>query len=276
VWFVLGLLNRLLLRKPLIYICHNVLPHEARWWDPCLTRVTLLWGTRFTVQSEDEKTRLLSLLPRAQAVVAPLPASNLLATQQISEEMARRQLGLPLGVPILLFFGIVREYKGLKRLLTALSEVRAQLGRVKLLVVGEFWEQKEPYLELIDQLGLADSVIIEDRYVPNEELASYFSATDVLVAPYEQVTGSAVVKMALASNCPVIATRVGSLPQAIEHGVTGLLTPAGSDQALAEAIVLFFREGLGGAPDGEAASHRLADEWGHLVTLIELLGERCR
>lgn len=274
-WLVLGLLNRLFLRKPLIYISHNVLPHETYWWDPYLTRMTLHWGTHFIVQSAEEKERLLSLLPGAQAVIAPLPALDLFAPQQISKEMARKQLGLPLEVPTLLFFGIVREYKGLKDLLAAMPEVRARLGEVMLVIAGEFWEDERPYLKMIEQLGVSDSVIIEDRYIPNEEVALYFSATDVLVAPYQRVTGSAVVKMALGNNRPVITTRVGSLPDAVEHGVTGLLTQAENSQALAEAVVRFFHEGLEGNRKRKGADVGTPLEWDHIVRLIQVMGRKC-
>lgn len=274
-WSVLGFLNRIFLRRPLIYVVHNVLPHEVRWWDPYLTSGTLHWGTHFIIQSEEEKERLLSLLPGAQAVIVSLPAFNLFSTQKVSRGTARKQLGLPLDVPTLLFFGIVREYKGLKNLLAALPRVRKRLGRVRLVVAGEFWEEKRPYLEIIDRLEIHDSVMIVDRYIPNEEVALYFSAADVLVAPYQRVTGSAVVQLAVANDCPVIATRAGSLPQAVHHGITGLLTQAGSSQALAETIIQFFVRGLEQRREEEHSNAETSLQWQHVIRLIEDIGREC-
>jgi glycosyltransferase involved in cell wall biosynthesis len=130
----------------------------------------------------------------------------MLIDRQVPKEKAREWLSLPIDVPVLLFFGTIREYKGLRDLLVAIPEIRTRLGKIVLLVVGEFWEEKQPYLEIIKRLGIDDLVIIEDRYIPNEEIAIYFSAADVLVAPYQHVTGSAVVQLAQGFGLPVVTT----------------------------------------------------------------------
>jgi len=206
VWFTLGVLNRLFLCRPLVYICHNVLPHESHWWDPWLTRMVLQWGSWLIVQSEEEFHRLGKLLPGKRASIVPHPTYDVLVGQKIPKEEARQHLGLPLDVPVLLFFGIVRKYKGLQDILAVMPEVRKRFGRVILLVVGEFWDEKRPYLEMIERLGIRELVIIEDRYIPNEEITWYFSAADVLVAPYRRVTGSGVMQIAHGLGMPVIST----------------------------------------------------------------------
>lgn len=171
-----------------------------------MARAVLRWGTRFIVQSEEELKRLAVLLPSTQVAIVPHPVYDMFAAERIPKEEARRRLGLPLGVPVLLFFGIVREYKGLQDILAALPEIREHLGRVILVVAGEFWEDKRPYLEMIERLEISDLVIIEDRYIPNEEVGLYFSAADVLVAPYRRVTGSGAAQMAQGFGMPVIGT----------------------------------------------------------------------
>ena len=273
VWFTLGVLNWLFLRQPLIYICHNVLPHEMHRWDPLLARTVLRWGTCFVVQSAEEEHRLFSLLPRAQATIIPLPVFDMFADQRTSKEEARDRLRLPADVPVLLFFGIVREYKGLKNLLAALPEIRAQLGDVVLVVAGEFWEDQQPYLEMIHQLGLEDSVVVDDRYIPNEEVGVYFSAADVLVAPYRQVTGSAVVQMALGYGLPVITTTVGGLADLVRDGETGLLVPPSDSAALAAGIVQYFTKGLA-TPLRQLTQSRSHTHWLTLVNTIETANGR--
>ena len=101
---------------------------------------------------------------------------------------------------------MVRAYKGLPDILSALPQIQARLGQVRLMIAGEFWENKQSYLKLITQLGIGDLVLIEDRYIPNEEVPLYFSAADLLVAPYHTMTGSGVVQLAVGFDLPVVTT----------------------------------------------------------------------
>lgn len=266
VWLVLGILNRVFLQNPLVYICHNVLPHEMRWWDPWLTQTVLRWGTRFIVQSEEERRRLVTLMPMVQVTVAPHPLYDMFAAQRIPKDEARRRLELPLDAPILLFFGIIREYKGLRDILAAMPEIRARLGEVVLLVVGEFWEDKRPYIEMIERLGIGDSVIIEDRYIPNEEVGLYFSAADALVAPpYRQVTGSGTVQMARGFGIPVI--RLATLKQTNSHSLRR--TSVASTYARAHDIFRFFTKSWEGCIDTTSNGSFEVPSWGQLANIIE-------
>lgn len=205
-WLVLSLLQRIFLQRALVIICHNVLPHESRRPDRWVAKAVLGLATRLIVQSDAEKQRLLTLLPKKPVDVIPHPVSNMFADQSISREAARAQLGLAQDMPVLLFFGIVRPYKGLADILSALPQLRADLGKVRLLVAGEFWEDKQVYLKLIDRLGIGDIVMLDDRYIPNEEVPVYFGAADLLIAPYRSVTGSGVIQLAVGFNLPVVTT----------------------------------------------------------------------
>jgi glycosyltransferase involved in cell wall biosynthesis len=269
-WFLFGLLNRLSLRKPLIFLCHNVLPHEARWWDPPVARAVLRRGSGFIVQSEEEKERLLALVPSARTTIQPLPILDLLADEDLSREEARARLDLPGDIPVLLFFGIVREYKGLRDLLLALPQIRAHLGGIRLLVAGEFWEDPASYLETIERLGVADAVQIENGYIPNEKARLYFSAADLLIAPYRSVTGSAVVQMAYGFGLPVVTTRIGGLAEIVDEGL-GLLVPPKDADALAGAIVRYFDEDLGSSLRENIRNQRARFSWTGVVTAIEAL-----
>jgi len=256
-WIVLGTLQRALLRRPLVYICHNVLPHEARWWDALAARCVLRLGTRFVVQSKEERERLQRLLPNVPIAVVPHPMYDMFAGERIPKDEARKRLGLPIETPVLLFFGIVRKYKGLRDLLRALPSVREQLGNVILVVAGEFWEDKEDYLRLIEDLNIADSVFLYDRYIPNEEIPLFFSAADVLVAPYRQATGSGVVELARGLGKPVITTQ-----KVLDSKDVPL--PADS-QTLAKAIVRFFTQD---SPPERGDNGRPPSSWDDLVALM--------
>ena len=270
-WFVLGVLNRWFLKRPILMICHNALPHEARPWDRWLAKLALRQGTAFIVQSVQEKEQLLSLVPDARTQILPLPTFDMLAGQQIPRARARQQLGLSEDLPILLFFGIVREYKGLMDLLEALPAVKESLGKVLLIVAGEFWGDKRRYLDAIQQQGIERSVLIDDRYIPNEEAALYFSAADALVAPYRSVTGSAVIPTARAFGLPVVTTELPGLAQVVDRESDRLAPPC-DPQALATAITGIFAEasqpGKGKPRQGEAFT------WDQLVSAIEALAEQ--
>lgn len=267
-WFLLLILNRFFLQRPALIICHNVLPHETQWWDPWLARLVLRWGTRFIAQSEEEKRQLRTLIPDAEVEICPLPTFDMLARHRISKREARERLGLPRNVPVLLFFGIVREYKGLEDILMALPEIRERLGQVILAVAGEFWDRKQPYLDTIQQLGIEDSVIIDDRYIPDEEVGIYFSAADVLVAPYRRVTGSAAVQMARGFEMPVVTTRIGGLAEVADSDMGLLVTPA-DPKALAAALIRFFQINPELARRGQRKQQWVS--WDQLAAVIEAL-----
>jgi glycosyltransferase involved in cell wall biosynthesis len=117
---------------------------------------------------------------------------------------------------ILLFFGLIRPYKGLEILIKSLGELRKEGILPYLLVVGEFWESVQSYLNLIDELGLIDQVRIIDRFIPNEEVGLYFSAADIYVAPYIDGTQSGSIKVAMSYRLPILVSDrvVSDLPLA--------------------------------------------------------------
>jgi glycosyltransferase involved in cell wall biosynthesis len=223
-----------------LFLVHNVLPHEPRPWDRMLAAWALRHGDRFIVHTEAERERLLSLAPGACLQVCPMPMFDLFDVPQISQAEARQRLGLPPDKRILLFFGIIRPYKGLKYLLEALALLRDQGQDVYLVVAGEFWEDKAAYLEQIERAGLSAIVRLEDRYIPNEEVGVFFAAADVLVAPYVGGTQSAAVKAALAAGLPVVATEriaenIGDLAQQLVS-----VAAPGDGRSLARAVKLAF------------------------------------
>jgi len=267
VWLTLGALTRVFSRRRLVYVCHNVLPHERRPWDLWLARLALRWGTRFVVQSSDERNSLKNLLPTAQIDVVPHPIYDMFASQRICTAEARLKLGLPADIPILLFFGIVREYKGLEDLLAALPLVRQRLEGVVLVVAGEFWEERQPYEATVRRLGLGDSVVFDDRYIPNEELPLYFCAADALVAPYREATGSGAVQLALGFDTPVLASDACLSGEA--GPALGRVFPPQAPRAIAGAILSFFHKHSPGAAKVPTNPSDRGDGWRRLVDVLE-------
>jgi len=227
----LGILYGLRRREAAIAICHNVLPHERRPYDRPLMRALLGRVGAVLAHSEQQAAiaRGLTTTPVRVAALAPhLPVKGTAARR--SREPYRR----------LLFFGIVRPYKGLDLLLRAL----AQVPDVSLTVAGEFWGGLEETKELIADLGIADRVELRPGYVPAEEVPALFAEVDALVLPYRSATASQNVWLGHEHGVPVIATRAGALATAVRDGVDGLLVEPGSVEALAEALKRFYEPGM--------------------------------
>lgn len=207
VWRAMTNRLRRKLPAPVVFICHNVLPHEASPRDRWLTRLALHKGTHFIVQSDGERTRLLQLLRNARVSTVPHPVYDMFAGGPgLSRAEARSRLNLPDQAKVVLFFGLVREYKGLMDLLDAMPCVVREFGNVLLVIAGEFWEERDLYIQRISRLGIESVVRIDDRYVPNEEVQAYFRAADVVVAPHRRATGSGVVQMAIGFGVPLVTT----------------------------------------------------------------------
>jgi glycosyltransferase involved in cell wall biosynthesis len=231
----IALLAKLFSRAEVVFLCHNVIEHESGFIKKLATKLTFLFADGFITHSKDETRKLQQLLGENTKVTTAFhPTYADLASSSISKNSAKRRLGL--SGAVLLFFGFVRDYKGLKTLLNALPDVMKEKD-VTVLVVGEFWKDKAIYLDMIEELGISHAVVIIDKYVPNEELSKYFEAADLVVQPYLSVSGSGVCQLAYGFGRPVIATNVGSLSEVIEDRVNGRIVPPQDPKALAEAIV---------------------------------------
>ena len=281
---VLGL-YRLLARPaaPVLFICHNVMPHDPPGWLIRLgLRYILCRADGWLLHGAPDEARLRSLLgaclTRREAdgrhcvFRGFLPLFTL--GEVVSAAEARTALQLPADSPVALFFGFVRPYKGLDGLLAAWPLVLRDLPQARLLIVGEFWEPVEAFWARARDLGVADSIRVVNRYVADEELGTCFGAANVVVMPYVSATGSAVAPLALHFRRPMVATAVGGIPEAVAHGLSGLLVPPGDTGALAAALVAVL-----GDP---SLQRRLADgaelertrfSWAELVGRIESAAE---
>ncbi|MCX7791478.1 MAG: glycosyltransferase [Chloroflexaceae bacterium] len=261
----------------IVFICHNVVPHDGGGvLDRRLALTVLRQGDALIVHSEQDRHRLMALLPQAHIVKAAIPTYAPLAHQGASapERDLRRQLGLPEDAPVLLFFGFVRPYKGLEYLIQAMPHIRARLP-AHLLVVGEFWSSREFYARYAKEFGVEPYITFIDRYVPNEELPSFFGLSDVVVLPYVSATQSAVVQLAFGFNKPVITTRVGGLHEVVHDGVNGLIVPPQDELALADAVVRFFNDEVGAQIRARVSTGAAVNTytWNDLVRALENLAQ---
>ncbi len=271
-WATLGWLIRKLLKTKSVFICHNIIPHEAGFLDRSLTLLALRQGQDFIVHSEQDKQRLLHLLPCSRVYKTIFPSYYGIGQANSDTRATKTWLKLEETEPVLLFFGLVRKYKGLTILLQALPQVLTQM-KVHLMIVGEFWENRGSYDRLIEELALSPYLTIIDEYVPNEQIGDYFAAADVVVLPYTDTSQSAVVQLAFGLGKPVIVTEVGGLGELVEHGVTGLVVKPGSVFDLAEAIITFFRDNLGIIFEQNIRALNPKEGWQRLEKLIETIAQ---
>lgn len=221
-------------RCPTLVLIHNVLPHEPRPWDAPLTRWAWQRSRFFVTQTPTEHARLAQLRPNAVAKLAPMPVFDMFADQQLPPAEAKARLGLAPELPVILFFGLVRPYKGLKYLVEAWALLKQRGVQFQGVVAGEFWEEQADYEAQLARLGLQDCVRLEGRYIPNEQVSWYFSAADVFAAPYVGGTQSAAVNMALSFGLPLVVTHAAWLP-AEAHYPAACVPPANAE-ALADAL----------------------------------------
>lgn len=235
------LLARFLGHIPILFTCHNVFPHERFPMDRFLSRMVLRRGSGYIVQSHLDEADLLTVNPQAKYVVTPHPTYNAFKMQNMSREEARQLLDVDMQTPMLLFFGFVREYKGLKYLLDAMKQIKTGLPDAQLWVVGDFGEDKAQYLEQIQANGIRDQVRLVEGYIPDQEVEKYFAAADLVVLPYISATQSGIVQIAYGFEKPVVVTEVGGLPDVVQDHRTGYVVPRENAEAIAVAVMDFFQ-----------------------------------
>ena len=217
-------------------IVHNALPHEGQPFAGPLTRRFLRHCNHVVALSETVRRDLLAmgLEPGADLDldVRPHPTYDQFG-EAVDRHTAREALGLPQDARILLFFGLVRHYKGVDVLLEAMGRTATS---PHLVIAGEWYEDRKTADDLIRGTALHERVHLEDRYIPDDRVALYFSAADAVVQPYRSATQSGVVQTAFHFGCPVIVTGVGGLPEVVTHEEDALVVAPEDPDALAAAI----------------------------------------
>ncbi|MCB9506870.1 MAG: glycosyltransferase [Myxococcales bacterium] len=252
-----------------VFVCHNVLPHESSPVDRLLAGLAYRTASRFVVHARAEAARVATLIRDPNVGVHPHPIYDLFDSTEpsaASAEAARAALNIS-AERVLLFFGLIRHYKGLDILLDAMPRIARETG-ASLLVAGECYDDLAALEAQIDRLGIRDHVRLDARYVANEEVPTLVAAADAVVLPYRHATQSGVAQVAYACGRPVITTAVGGIPEVVWDGETGLLVPPEDPGAIADAVARFYREDLG--PVLRAGVERRAKElsWAGLVEVV--------
>jgi D-inositol-3-phosphate glycosyltransferase len=222
-----------------VAITDNVVPHEKRPGDKPFTRYFLSACDGFVTMSRKVLNDLQDLgFSKKPALYRPHPLYDNFGPAK-PKEVALATLGLSAEVRYVLFFGFIRAYKGLDILLEAMADPRVAALPMKLLIAGEFYEDAAPYEVLIQKHNLESRLVRATDFIPNERVADYFSAADLVVQPYKHATQSGVSQVAYHFGRPMLVTDVGGLAELIPAGVVGYVVPP-TAVAIADALVDFY------------------------------------
>lgn len=225
-----------------ISILDNVIPHEKRIGDVAFTKYFLIGCDGFITMSETVTKDLRKFVPAKPVIQNPHPLYDNFG-EPMPMKFAKQELSLDEHIHYLLFFGFIRNYKGLDLLLEAFADERLRKFPLKLIIAGEFYEDPKPYLDLISKLKLEDHVILHTDFIAEENVKKYFCAADVIVQPYRNATQSGVTQIAYQFNKPMIVTNVGGLSELVPNGKAGLCVEPNA-KSIADAILDFFENSL--------------------------------
>ncbi|MBR6018180.1 MAG: glycosyltransferase [Paludibacteraceae bacterium] len=221
-----------------VALVHNLFPHEKGMLDKLFAPIFVRSQQGFVALSDSVVSQIQSLT-KSPAVASPHPIYDHYG-ERMTKADACRALGLDPMKRYMLFFGLVRAYKGLDLLLDAMGKVKDLLPDVQLLIAGEFYEDEDKYREQITRNGLQDRVIIRNEFIPDGDLRKYFGAADLIVQPYKSATQSGVTQVAFHFEKPMLVTNVGGLGEIVHHGRMGYAV-APQPEAIAEALLDYFK-----------------------------------
>jgi glycosyltransferase involved in cell wall biosynthesis len=220
-----------------ISIVDNMIPHEKRLGDTLFTKYFASSIDGFVTMSEKVKNDV-KLFSHKPTLVSPHPIFDHFGST-IPTLQARTQLGLGENDKIILFFGYIRKYKGLDLLIQAMKDIRIQQLGIRLLVVGEFYDTAQPYIDLVNDLALQNQITFYDQFVPDQEVTNYVSAADFIIQPYKNATQSGVTPLAYHFSKPMLVTNVGGLADTVPHLKVGVVTEPTSED-IANGIVQLY------------------------------------
>lgn len=221
-----------------ISLADNILPHEKRPGDRQFTRYFLNAVDACIVMSRSVEEDLRQFSQKKPVACIPHPIYDSYGLKA-DRETSLDWLGLPDGPRYLLFFGFIRDYKGLDLLLQAMADERIRSMDIRLIVAGEYYGNQERYEKIIDSLNLEERLVLYTDYIPSEEVKYYFGAADLVVQPYKSATQSGISQMAYHFEKPMVVTNVGGLAEIVPDGRAGYVVDV-SPEAIAAAIVDFY------------------------------------
>ena len=266
----LGTLSRIIRsnkHSKVVAITDNIIPHEKMPGGRLLSRYFVKSCDGFIAMSRavlKDLEKFDTLKPR---LFSPHPLYDTFGAA-VPNITAKQKLGLEEGVHYILFFGFIREYKGLDLLIKAFADERFSPLPVKLLIAGEFYIDGKPYLDLIERLGLRDRIVLHTEFIENSEIVYYFCAADIVAQPYKDATQSGVTQIAYHFEKPMLTTNVGGLSEMVPDGKVGFVVAPHVDE-ISNALLRFFNENKEAEFSAQAAIEKKRFSWNILLERID-------
>lgn len=224
----------------IISVLHNIIPHEKRPGDKMLSKYFVQPVDAFISLSKSVLVDLKQFDTKKPRAFNPHPIYDHYGAR-ISRSTALKHLGLDETYRYVLFFGLIRDYKGLDLLLEAFSDKRFFTQNIKLIVAGEFYSDPQKYHDLIDTFDLKDQIILHDHFIPDPQVANYFCASDIVAQPYKSATQSGVTQIGFHFEKPMLVTNVGGLAEIIPDNKAGYVVNTSATE-IANKLISFFNE----------------------------------
>jgi len=270
----LGTIGRLVKKHTTVLaLTDNIIPHEKRPGDGPFTKYFVNSCHGFIAMSKTVLNDISKFSATDKKAYSPHP---MYATygENVSMPEARKQLGLNENDKIILFFGLIRHYKGLDILLEALDNEEIKKQNIKLLVAGEFYEDKQPYLDLIAKHNLQDHVILHDSFIANDKVRYYFCASNIVAQTYRNATNSGVTMVGYYYNKPMLVTNVGGLAEIVPHDKCGYTISLDKSE-ISSAILNFFEKNRESEMVAHVKNEKTKYEWGTFINTLLELYNRC-
>ena len=247
----------------------NAIPHEKRPGDKQFTNYFIGACDAFIVMSKSvgEDIRTFNQLKPISYNPHPLYDNY---GEKIDQVEAKANLGLDIAKKYILFFGFIRDYKGLDLLLQAMADPRIHELNIHLIIAGEYYGKQVFYENLIAELNIEDRVIPHTQFIPHESVKYYFGAADLVVQPYRSATQSGISQMAYHFDKPMVVTKVGGLPEIVPDGEVGYVAEI-NPTSIADAIFAYFSENKEAVFTTNIQARKQQFSWNHMVETIEQL-----
>ena len=253
-------------KTKVIAIADNIIPHEPRPGDKPFTHFFTKAVDGFVAMSKSVFNDIAKFDQNKPRGLCPHPLFDNFGAP-LSREEAIKSLKLDPNFRYLLFFGFIRDYKGLDWLLEAFADERLRKFPVKLLVAGEFYSPPDSYLQLIKKLQLDENLILRTDFIADSEVAKYFSVADMVVQPYKSATQSGVTQIGYHFEKPMLVTDVGGLSEIIPDQKVGYVVQP-NVKAIADALVDFYENSRQAEFEEQVKEEKKKYSWQRMVETI--------